>query len=585
MFLISTLSNPIRTFDLLDPRSDDPYSGVVKKIREIVRTVVGANVITFALAGFFIYKYSEGVLHLARRFLHLPGTFHTRDVTVFFNVGTASLIGFLLSAPLCGLADISVIKIIMFATSILTKGFTPTILVGLTLHLFVLLSISFIANEVLRGVHNNLLGIGSDIWKVRQDDLKSKPEDMLEELKGDKFKKLENGVKYLGSEGRTERGIDAGGLTRQAISTLITSLVEKAAKKESNRYRVVEHQESWLPSAHPASAATECHYLEVAESKDLTDADIANCQKLVPKTVTVTRDNFTTIQRTIPPMSPGERAGYETLGKIFALCFKKRYPTGPCLSPALFELLQQFSYDQTQTDYLKLDEWLFVNLYKEKNKTNLTVQKMKLFIQTSATTLKLGEHWKPDVVYCLYPDGDIPDDFLTSGAVDMDKVESNFELLQLGLNNRLYLLAKADRTFAPLHAIAKGMGASLGRKRWGELQRTHELSKRIQGVHSKEEILTKTQCSCTTTQKYFAKWISKATPEQCCQLLSFGTGASALGESGLKINVYPARDKTSLPNSHTCSYTIEMPLYDTYELFKEKLEKAIGYGKDGFDFM
>ena len=76
--------------------------------------------------------------------------------------------------------------------------------------------------------------------------------------------------------------------------------------------------------------------------------------------------------------------------------------------------------------------------------------------------------------------------------------------------------------------------------------------------------------------------------------LQFVTGTSKIPVEGFshlmgmggiqRFNIHKAFDATKLPTSHTCMNQLDLPTYSTKEEVKDKLTKAILYGKEGFGF-
>lgn len=76
--------------------------------------------------------------------------------------------------------------------------------------------------------------------------------------------------------------------------------------------------------------------------------------------------------------------------------------------------------------------------------------------------------------------------------------------------------------------------------------------------------------------------------------LQFVTGTSKVPVEGFshlrgmggiqRFNIHKAFDTSKLPTSHTCMNQLDLPNYETKEELKDKLMKAILYGKEGFGF-
>eukprot|EP01061_Rhynchopus_euleeides_P025700 TRINITY_DN4174_c0_g1_i2.p1 TRINITY_DN4174_c0_g1~~TRINITY_DN4174_c0_g1_i2.p1 ORF type:complete len:1013 (+),score=509.00 TRINITY_DN4174_c0_g1_i2:269-3040(+) len=78
-------------------------------------------------------------------------------------------------------------------------------------------------------------------------------------------------------------------------------------------------------------------------------------------------------------------------------------------------------------------------------------------------------------------------------------------------------------------------------------------------------------------------------------LMQFITGSSKVPLTGFKdlegmsgkqrFNIHRTGERVMLPASHTCFNQLDLPEYDTFEMLKEKLEKAVFMGHVGFGFI
>lgn len=96
------------------------------------------------------------------------------------------------------------------------------------------------------------------------------------------------------------------------------------------------------------------------------------------------------------------------------------------------------------------------------------------------------------------------------------------------------------------------------------------------------------------TIQYFWEVMKEFDESMKAGFLQFVTGTSKVpleGFSNLKgmggiqrLNIHKAFDNKKLPTSHTCMNQLDLPAYESKEELKEKLTKAIIYGKEGFGF-
>jgi len=74
--------------------------------------------------------------------------------------------------------------------------------------------------------------------------------------------------------------------------------------------------------------------------------------------------------------------------------------------------------------------------------------------------------------------------------------------------------------------------------------------------------------------------------EEISNFLFFISGSSRIPYGGLKRKIVFFRSgyeiSTSLPIAHTCTYQLDIPTYESKEVFKEKLLLAMYEGKNEF---
>ena len=89
---------------------------------------------------------------------------------------------------------------------------------------------------------------------------------------------------------------------------------------------------------------------------------------------------------------------------------------------------------------------------------------------------------------------------------------------------------------------------------------------------------------------WFWRAVASFDDERRAALLRFWTGASSLGpggfgeERGFTIVGSTRLTEHSLPEAQTCSRTIALGPYRSYEQTRDKLKSAVDYGAEGFAF-
>ena len=103
---------------------------------------------------------------------------------------------------------------------------------------------------------------------------------------------------------------------------------------------------------------------------------------------------------------------------------------------------------------------------------------------------------------------------------------------------------------------------------------TETFINRVKGkVVTKEDLLNSMLIENFTIRRYFEKYLEE-NPDRCVKILELFTSCRTIGENPIYIHVFPNRDTGRLPSIHTCSQEVEMPLYSSYEQFKDKIEGA-----------
>lgn len=89
-------------------------------------------------------------------------------------------------------------------------------------------------------------------------------------------------------------------------------------------------------------------------------------------------------------------------------------------------------------------------------------------------------------------------------------------------------------------------------------------------------------------QSFFEKWAEQMTtesPQKLEDFVCFMTDSRSIGpESLLKLELYKNRDPEQYLIAHTCSFTVEMQLYETQEAFNKHINEALTTIEAGFQF-
>lgn len=86
--------------------------------------------------------------------------------------------------------------------------------------------------------------------------------------------------------------------------------------------------------------------------------------------------------------------------------------------------------------------------------------------------------------------------------------------------------------------------------------------------------------------EYFWSGLTNMSEMERAQVLAFATGCPRMpvGPSGpnFVVNIHPHEDPNSLPTSHTCTNTINLPPYPSQDRLVERLRVALNVGSNGF---
>ncbi len=105
-----------------------------------------------------------------------------------------------------------------------------------------------------------------------------------------------------------------------------------------------------------------------------------------------------------------------------------------------------------------------------------------------------------------------------------------------------------------------------------------EFQKKIEGSLSKELVMAALSCQepDDLRMNFVRQWINDATMEALENFVLCISGSTTLTEEQtLTINLQAA--SSIWPTFHTCSFTMDVPRYDTYEVFRNNLHASIAY--------
>ncbi len=323
---------------------------------------------------------------------------------------------------------------------------------------------------------------------------------------------------YSGGYKRDEAA-DVGGITREIISVLFTSL-SQGALKNKDKLKFNGGAGGSLPDAN-------------------TD-----------------------------PLSNDEAHLYEAMGKLMGMCFTSGVGViGNIFSPELYDVLEVI-LNRNKEDQIMLYQILKNNepedlahlLNVDKDADDATIQRM---------------------FYSAYPDADFDEEGLPDVFKNDRSTKNILENLDLVKDSiRTQVLNFAEPAITPILEIARGMRAHRPHENWGN---ANNIMDKVQGIFSKEILLNSLSVyspheNNPRVKDWIKQWIKEKSVEEVQQFVRAATGSDTLG-IGKKINIHinasSHASKNGFPEYHTCFMQANFPRYDNYKIFKEKFEESI----------
>ncbi len=370
-------------------------------------------------------------------------------------------------------------------------------------------------------------------------------------------------------------GIDAGGLTRDYVSELMSGLL----------------------------GSSELHFSDPVESGGVLP---------VTKETYTGPDEFTadTVLNSIPALGVEEQKVYSQLGHLMMACyhsqgvnaghFDSSFITGRAFSEALFYAICQLKAADLRTEFRRLG-----------NGT--------LFKMCAALDVFLGGHYQTLIAVASTPSPTqdqlasalalLKDTYYIFDEDSQPEVNSSEGKAIIKIAAEAVVLERYGAMLAPIHALAGGMrtGVAFGvsnesdlSTRWDAFTNATdptELSKKIQGTLDREMIARYIQLNSglAGTQReeiqkkvdWLKRWIQEesTTDEEVKSFLKYATGTPSLAE-GKQITANEQYDPYSpCPKAHSCSFELEFaphpcgfadgPNDRTYEAFVVVLKAAL----------
>ena len=269
-----------------------------------------------------------------------------------------------------------------------------------------------------------------------------------------------------------------------------------------------------------------------------------------------------------------QRFCFQALGFLFALALLnyKNIKIGNRFNLGLYAMLHTLSQEEMrQLNRLQEFEAIPKPIYEKL---------LRLYLKTNCASyfgVKLQEQELTEAIHQLV-EGNAPNDFLRN-AFEIENLDQLLEMEQI-----------PSIIYATCH-IAKGIHYFVAD--WDNRKgvRAENLLRMIEGDLLKSQCIQVLRMSedCRgeenpAAQVFLRRWIQEANNKQLETLVYAMTGSRTLSDEGLVIDLMPLPPKdVPLPKYHTCTNTIDLYNYPSFEIFKEKLELSLAHIQtDGF---
>ncbi len=322
---------------------------------------------------------------------------------------------------------------------------------------------------------------------------------------------------------------DAGGVSRDIIGVLFSSLTEKALSREGI----------------------------LKFNKDLKGA------------FPVTKDgNLTGVEADL----------YEAMGKIMGMCYTQGEAViGNVFHSNVYEVLKMLSKKNTS--------------YRPDDNTLLSIyQTLKKGCNDEILSLYNEQDYRNDaIVQQMFeivadPVIGLPDGAPAAlqGTPTPDTIRENMDYIKKELKS--LVLDDAKSHFPPLLHIAAGMRTHRPFQNWTHID-TATLKDKVQGVFSPDAV-KRALIGPSPIKEWMMKWIDEKSDEEIKNFVRTTTGSDALGvgkQIALTDNLTYRRKDNLMPEYHTCYMRADFSNYSDYESFKAMLDKSVEYAlAEGF---
>ncbi len=274
------------------------------------------------------------------------------------------------------------------------------------------------------------------------------------------------------------------------------------------------------------------------------------------------------------PMIIDEKVLYEAMGKIMGMCFTTNEAViGNIFKPELYDVLKII---------------LTKNLENKNNSNDIIIelyQVLKALEKDDLLSfLKVNKNNNDAVIQHLFDNAYIMEDEIPA-ELQNDKsianIRKHLDLVKDSIKTQV--LENAKLAITPILEIAKGMRAHSPHQDWGT---SKNIQDNIQGIFNKQSVKNALKGNQDIIA-WMNKWINESSDEDVQKFLRAATGSDTLGVGKhLTVTKFLYRNghigNNMTPKYHTCSSQVDFSDYSNYAKFKEKLDESILNALCGF---
>lgn len=435
---------------------------------------------------------------------------------------------------------------------------------------------------------------------IRQADLRQDPERVLQAFYQHCYMRdagIEGiRVNFLNSTLEDGPGYDAGGLRREFVSTLFSSLAEKASQTEGG-LGLISFDCGSAGILPKQGTQTQVQRYRRAIARVFSDEEVLEAAIFtygIPEdapaamrsddgswNIAGIREHWEVLTAALPVLSHEELQVYEAIGKLMGLCYRSEGEllVGEIFDPRLFAIIAAIEPANLGRTFDRLSHTQLLAMYEQALTPEDELAHRRIAYHRGTREID------PEVLRSAYDDwtdwpealrqGYDVDDFEEPPLPNMDAIQPYLRDIRAALAERLLANARKASGVAPAFAIAKGLAHNVSGNQRMDAQ---TMARQIQGVFSKDRVIAAIQQSGTENVRgHLTQWIRESTDDQVKLFVKAVTGSESLAAgSRLDISTRNSYGETRAMSFATCFNQLTCAQnYSTYDRFKQTLELSI----------